>query len=82
MNPVGLNLFTYFKDCPFFTIFCVSLWALPYRLPRLLILLILKTLRIFVFGRTSRQPRRHLRSHLVLQRLCSETALSPEDDAL
>ena len=31
----------------------------------------------FVFERTKHQPRRNLRSYLVLQRLCNEAALSP-----
>ena len=35
----------------------------------------------FVFERTKHQPRRHLRSYLVLQRLCNEAALSPGIDA-
>ena len=35
----------------------------------------------FVFERTKHQPRRHLRSYLVLQRLCSEAAPSPGIDA-
>ena len=35
----------------------------------------------FVFERTKHQPRRHLRSHLVLQRLCNEAALSPGNNA-
>ena len=35
----------------------------------------------FVFERTKHQPRRNLRSYLVLQRLCNETALSPGIDA-
>ena len=35
----------------------------------------------FVFERTKHQPRRHLRSYLVLQRLCKEAALSPGIDA-
>ena len=34
----------------------------------------------FVFERTKHQPRRHLRSYLVLQRLCNEAALSPGID--
>ena len=38
---------------------------------------ILETLRFFVFERTKHQPRRNLRSYLVLQRLCNEAALSP-----
>ena len=36
---------------------------------------------LFVFERTKHQPRRHLRSHLVLQRLCNEAALSPGNNA-
>ena len=35
----------------------------------------------FVFERTKHQPRRNLRSYLVLQRLCNEAALSPGIDA-
>ena len=35
----------------------------------------------FMFERTKHQPRRHLRSYLVLQRLCNEAALSPGIDA-
>ena len=35
----------------------------------------------FVFERTEHQPRRNLRSYLVLQRLCNEAALSPGIDA-
>ena len=35
----------------------------------------------FVFERTKHQPRRHLRSYLVLQRLCNEAALSLGIDA-
>ena len=35
----------------------------------------------FVFERTKHQPRRNLRSYLVLQRLCNEVALSPGIDA-
>ena len=35
----------------------------------------------FVFERTKHQPRRNLRSYLVLQRRCSEAALSPGIDA-
>ena len=31
----------------------------------------------FVFERTKHQPRRNLRSYLVLQRLCNEAALTP-----
>ena len=42
---------------------------------------ILETLRFFVFERTKHQPRRNLRSYLVLQRLCNEAALSPGIDA-
>ena len=34
-----------------------------------------------VIERTKHQPRRHLRSYLVLQRLCNEAALSPGSDA-
>ena len=41
----------------------------------------LETLRFFVFERTKHQPRRNLRSYLVLQRLCNEVALSPGIDA-
>ena len=41
----------------------------------------LETLRFFVFERTKHQPRRNLRSYLVLQRLCNEAALSPGIDA-
>ena len=36
---------------------------------------------LFVFERTKHQPRRHLRSYLVLQRLCNEAALSSGIDA-
>ena len=44
--------------------------------------LIIVALRFFfVFERTKHQPRRHLRSYLVLQRLCNEAALSPSIDA-
>ena len=35
----------------------------------------------FVFERTKHQPRRNLRSYLVLQRLCNEAALGPGIDA-
>ena len=35
----------------------------------------------FVFERTKHQPRRNLRSYLVLQRLYNEAALSPGIDA-
>ena len=42
---------------------------------------VLETLRVFVFERTKHQPRRNLRSYLVLQRLCNEAALSPGIDA-
>ena len=35
----------------------------------------------FLFERTKHQPRRNLRSYLVLQRLCNEAALSPGIDA-
>ena len=35
----------------------------------------------FVFERTKHQPRRNLRSYLVLQRLCNQAALSPGIDA-
>ena len=35
----------------------------------------------FVFERTKHQPRRNLRSYIVLQRLCNEAALSPGIDA-
>ena len=42
---------------------------------------LLDTLRFFVFERTKHQPRRRLRTYLVLQRLCSEAALSPGIDA-
>ena len=35
----------------------------------------------FVFERTKHQPRRNLRSYLVLHRLCNEAALSPGIDA-
>ena len=35
----------------------------------------------FVFERTKHQPRRNLRSYLVLQRLCNEAALSSGIDA-
>ena len=35
----------------------------------------------FVFERTKHQPRCHLRSYLVLQRLCNEAVLSPGIDA-
>ena len=60
MNHLGLNLFTwwYCKDCPFFTVLCVSLWALPPLAPRWFILHIesykshntyLINLEIFVF---------------------------------
>ena len=42
---------------------------------------IIETLRFFVFERTKHQPRRNLRSYLVLQRLCNEAALSPGIDA-
>ena len=35
----------------------------------------------FVFERTKHQPRRHLRSYLVLQRLCNEAELSSGIDA-
>ena len=42
---------------------------------------LLETLRFFVFERTKHQPRRNLRSYLVLQRLCNEAALSPGIDA-
>ena len=35
----------------------------------------------FVFERKKHQPRRNLRSYLVLQRLCNEAALSPGIDA-
>ena len=45
------------------------------------IIKILETLRFFVFERTKHQPRRNLRSYLVLQRLCNEAALSPGIDA-
>ena len=41
----------------------------------------LETLRFFVFERTKHQPRRNLRSYLVLQRPCNEAALSPGIDA-
>ena len=41
---------------------------------------IIETLRFFVFERTKHQPRRNLRSYLVLQRLCNEAALSPGID--
>ena len=41
----------------------------------------IETLRFFVFERTKHQPRRNLRSYLVLQRLCNEAALSPGIDA-
>ena len=43
--------------------------------------LIIETLHFFVFERTKHQPRRNLRSYLVLQRLCNEAALSPGIDA-
>ena len=42
---------------------------------------IIETLRFFVFERTKQQPRRNLRSYLVLQRPCNEAALSPGIDA-
>ena len=42
---------------------------------------IVELLRFFVFERTKHQPRRNLRSYLVLQRLCNEAALSPCIDA-
>ena len=42
---------------------------------------IIETLRFFVFERTKCQPRRNLRSYLVLQRPCNEAALSPGIDA-
>ena len=35
----------------------------------------------FVFEQKKHQPRRNLRSYLVLQRLCNEVALSPGIDA-
>ena len=35
----------------------------------------------FMFERTKHQPRRHMRSYLILQRLCNEAALSPGIDA-
>ena len=41
----------------------------------------IETLRFFVFERTKHQPRRNLRSYLVLQRLRNEAALSPGIDA-
>ena len=42
----------------------------------------LETFAFFVFERTKHQPRRNLRSYLVLQRLCNnEAALSPGIDA-
>ena len=41
----------------------------------------IETLRFFVFKRTKHQPRRNVRSYLVLQRLCNEAALSPGIDA-
>ena len=41
----------------------------------------IETLRFFVFERTKHQPRRNLRSYLVLQRPCNEAALSPGIDA-
>ena len=40
-----------------------------------------RDLAFFVFERTKHQPRRHLHSYLVLQRLCSKAALSPGIDA-
>ena len=43
--------------------------------------MIIETLRFFVFERTKHQPRRNLRSYLVLQRPCNEAALSPGIDA-
>ena len=43
--------------------------------------LLIETLPFFVFERTKYQPRRNLRSYLVLQRLCNEAALSPGIDA-
>ena len=42
---------------------------------------ILETLRFFVFERTKHQPRRNLRSYLILQRPCNKAALSPGIDA-
>ena len=43
--------------------------------------LVISDFAFFVFDRTKHQPRRHLRSYLVLQRLCNEAALSPGIDA-
>ena len=43
--------------------------------------MILVTLRFCVFERTKHQTRRHLRTYLVLQRLCNEAAFSPGIDA-
>ena len=42
---------------------------------------IIRDFAFFVFERTKHQPRRNLRSYLVLQRLCNEAALSPGIDA-
>ena len=42
---------------------------------------VIRDFAFFVFERTKHQPRRHLLSYLVLQRLCSEAALSPGIDA-
>ena len=44
-------------------------------------MVIVETLRFFVFERTKHQPRRNLRSYLVLQRPCNEAALSTDIDA-
>ena len=42
---------------------------------------VIRDFEFFVFERTKHQPRRNLRSYLVLQRLCNKVALSPGIDA-
>ena len=58
--------------------FSVNIWM---SLQRQVVDDLIETLRFFVFERTKHQPRRNLRSYLVLQRLCNEAALSPSIDA-
>ena len=45
------------------------------------LVVVIRDFAFFVFERTKHQPRRNLRSNLVLQRLCNKAALSPGIDA-
>ena len=78
-DSYSCSFFHFCDATPTFIVACyemstrVSKWSYQH--------LIIETLRFFVFERTKHQPRRNLRSYVVLQIPCNEAALSPGIDA-